>query len=279
LPLKPQPAHLSCVPVLSNRQIVPEIFLLNLEEPRLAEAACAGQFVMLSIPNLRDPLLPRPFAVFNVDGRCVEILYKRVGKGTGLLSQMREGDLLTVLGPLGNGFSLPEDSVTALVLAGGIGIASVHFLLVQLLKRRSGSTTLLYGVRSHEELIPLKPLEEKGLLIRIATEDGRRGMKGTVTELLATGQDPANELTEGAAEAFVCGPLAMLKAVAGQMEALGIRGHFSLESRMACGYGVCQGCVVPFRSGNDPQQVRYRKVCTEGPVFSAEEICWEEIRE
>lgn len=243
----------------------------------MAAAVRAGQFVMLSIPHLRDPLLPRPFAVFDVQGKRIEVLYRTVGKGTGLLSQMREGDLLRILGPLGNGFTLPDPSVKALVLAGGIGIASVHLLLVRLLGRPSWPPTLLYGVRRHEDLIPLDRLDKERLRLRISTDDGSTGTKGTVSDLLSEVLPEKNASASGNTQAFVCGPTAMLKAVAVRMRVLGINGQFSMESRMACGYGVCQGCVLPFRDEHDPKTVRYRKVCTEGPVFSADDIGWEAL--
>jgi dihydroorotate dehydrogenase electron transfer subunit len=275
LPLTPHNTSTALIPVLANKEIVPGIFRMAFEAPRLAAEAQPGQFVMLSIPPTHDPLLPRPFAVFNVEGQSVEILYRTVGKGTGLLSGMRTGDILRVLGPLGNGFSLPGPSVTSIVVAGGIGIASVHFLLVALLKRQKVPTTLLYGARSHQEIVPLESLGKEGLLIRIATEDGRQGIKGTVIDLLSTALPRTENPATAAMESFVCGPMAMLKAVAGRMKDLGMRTQFSMESRMACGYGVCQGCVIPFKGADHPQQVKYRKVCTEGPVFAAEDVFWE----
>jgi dihydroorotate dehydrogenase electron transfer subunit len=278
LPLTPHPPYSLLLPVLSNREIAPEVFLLAFEEPRLVAAARPGQFVMLSIPWLEDPLLPRPFAVYGVEGSRLEILYRRVGKGTGLLAQVRSGDVLRVLGPLGNGFSLPEPSVQALVLAGGIGIASVHFLLARLVERGSAPTSLLYGARSPEEIIPLEHLENKGLLVRVATEDGGKGLKGVVTDLLPTALDPDDARSTIGTEAFVCGPLLMLKAVAGRLTPLEIETHCSLEARMACGYGVCQGCVIPFKDPSDPKGIHYRKVCTDGPVFAARDVCWEAIR-
>jgi dihydroorotate dehydrogenase electron transfer subunit len=225
-----------------------------------------------------DPLLPRPFAVFNAEGSRIEIVYKRVGKGTALLAKMRPGDVLRVLGPLGNGFTPPDGSVEALVLAGGIGIASVHFLLVQLMRGEGAPPTLLYGVGSQEELVPLEHLEKRGLVLHIATEDGKRGMKGMVSDLLPTALEQGKGLPRAGTEAFVCGPLPMLKALASRLTTLGIKSQFSLESRMACGYGVCQGCVIPFKDKEEPENVLYRKVCSDGPVFRAEDICWEAIR-
>ncbi len=273
-------AEATVVHVLSNQEIASEIFLIAFASPRLAEETVPGQFVMLSVPPLYDPLLPRPFAVFNVEGPRVEIVYRRVGKGTGQLSRAREGDPLRVLGPLGQGFTLPDPDVRAVAVAGGIGIASVHFLLVRLLQRRSQPTTLLYGVRSRKELIPLESLERQGLVVRIATEDGRKGVQGTVEPLLEANLGPGDVGPPPEARAcFVCGPPGMLRAVAGRIRGLGLRAQFSLESRMACGYGVCQGCVLPFRDERDPAKVRYRKVCTEGPVFDPDQIAWDAIPE
>jgi dihydroorotate dehydrogenase electron transfer subunit len=272
----PQGPRLTVTLLLANSEIVPGVFLASFEAAGLAAEARPGQFVMLSIPELKDPLLPRPFAVFDVREGRVEILYRRVGKGTGLLSRMRKGDGVRVLGPLGNGFSLPDPAVRAVAVAGGIGLASLHFLLVRLLARQETVTTLLYGVRSAQELIPLDSLERKGLAVRVATEDGRQGVKGRVTRLLS---DQRELLSAEGAELFVCGPLAMLRAVAEETKGPGVRGQYALESRMACGYGVCQGCVFPFRDRDVPGKVRYGKVCSEGPVFPGEEICWEAVRE
>jgi len=277
LPLTSQPVYNVCLPVLSNREIVPEIFLLALEEPRLAAAARPGQFVMCSIPLLKDPLLPRPFAVFNAEGSRFEIVYKRVGKGTALLADMGPGEVLRVIGPLGNEFPRPDPSAKALVLAGGIGIASVHYLLLRLLKGDGPPPTLLYGVRSSKELVPLEHLERSGLLLHIATEDGGRGVKGMVIDLLSTALEEGAGISGADTVAFVCGPVPMMKAVARKMANLEIKAYSSLESRMACGYGVCQGCVVPLRDEKEPKGILYRKVCTDGPVFSAEEISWEEV--
>ena len=279
MPLTPHNTHTALIPVLSNREVVPDIFRMAFEAPRLAAEARPGQFVMLSVPPAHDPLLPRPFAVFHVEGQRVEILYRKVGKGTALLSGMRTGDLLRVLGPLGNGFTLPDPSTTSIVLAGGIGFASIHFLLMKLLKRQTAPTTLLYGARSHEEILPIESLDPKGLLVRIATEDGQQGVKGTVIDLLSMTLPRAENLDTATFELFVCGPPAMLRAVAGRIEGLGMKAQFSMESRMACGYGVCQGCVIPFKGEGDPKKIKYRKVCTEGPVFAAEEICWEAIQD
>jgi dihydroorotate dehydrogenase electron transfer subunit len=152
-------------------------------------------------------------------------------------------------------------------------------LLLHLLKHQSVPTTLLYGARTRQELVPLEALEAQGLRIRIATEDGLHGVKGTVASLLDTTPPLSGNGAAASIEAFVCGPMAMLRAVTSRLNRPGIRTHVSLESRMACGYGVCQGCVMPFKDKEDPKRVRYRKVCADGPVFTADEILWEEAEE
>lgn len=263
------------VTVADNRRVAQDTFRLGFDEPELAASAGPGQFLMVLLPGLRDPLLPRPFAVFDRVGDRVEILYRRVGKATGLLTTLRPGDGLQVLGPLGNGFSIPAGGGRFLVMAGGCGIASVHLLLRRLATEQA-PPTLLYGVRRQPELVPLRAWDEGTLRVELATEDGAEGFHGTVTDLLdhriAGGKiDP-----DGVDQVFLCGPPPMLRATAGLLDRHGLRGQFSLETRMACGYGVCQGCVVPTRdrSGN-AGDTRYRRVCTHGPVFNGEDLPWE----
>lgn len=258
----------------NHRKVAQETFLLAFDAPSLADAVKPGQFLMVSFPQHVDPLLPRPFAVFDVNQGCVEILYKRVGKGTHLLSHLKAGDRIQVLGPLGSGFTLSTSLAPSLVMAGGIGIASVHLLLHGLLKR-GFSTTLLYGAGSREELIPLETLKNQNIDIHLATEDGGEGLTGNVCELFLHILDQDRDLADTLAGAYVCGPPAMLKSAAGLIASRGIKAQFSLESRMACGYGVCQGCVIQARDDTMNENIRYRKVCTDGPVFDPTDVDWD----
>ena len=164
------------VRVGENRALGEEIFLLRFADSGLAAAARPGQFVMVSLPDLLDPLLPRPFAVFDINGGTVEVLYKRTGKGTRLLCGLRAGDSLRVLGPLGKGYSPPPAGARVLVVAGGIGFASVHFQIKGLLAMNL-PVHLFYGTRSAAELYPTEALRQAGLEVHVATEDGRRGFK------------------------------------------------------------------------------------------------------
>jgi len=262
------------LPILANRKLTPETFLLSFESEALADTVLPGQFLMLSIPDLLDPLLPRPFAVFDVQEHRVDVLYRLVGKGTHLLARMHPGDRLRVLGPLGNSYTLDRKAGSVLVVAGGIGIASVYFLLRHLSLKGEVDVTLLYGAATRTALIPLEGLKGDRLHIQVATEDGGEGFKGNVCELLGTRLKARQDAEEDDSPAFACGPPAMLEETARILEAHGIRAQFSLESRMACGYGVCQGCVIRTRDAGSKTGPPHQKVCTEGPIFDARDVAW-----
>ncbi len=263
-----------CLPVISNKEVIPGCFLISFENTTLAGNIKPGQFFMLSFPSLQDPLLPRPFACFKKEGDRFEILYQRTGKGTRLLSQVRTGEVLRILGPLGNGFPFPSLAKSPLLIAGGIGIASLN-LLMSFLEEKEFASTLLYGARSASDLIPQEYLSKQGISIHTATEDGTGGFRGTVSDLFSNLSQQVPDFAVTHKEAFVCGPLPMLKHMAQQLSAAGIKGYFSLEARMACGFGVCQGCVIPGERHALQDGTDYMKVCRQGPVFSGEDIKWE----
>lgn len=262
--------------VLENQEVARETFLLSLSDRLLGAAVQPGQFLMLSPPAALDPFLPRPFAVFDAAAESVKVLYRRVGKGTRLLAELGRGDAVRVLGPLGNGYAAPDEGTAVLVLAGGIGFASVHLLLKQLL-RNGRAVELLYGVRSGSDLYPLDRFAAPGLSVHLATEDGSAGFRGNVCELFQTRCGGNRNNSSPRRFAYVCGPPAMLRRAAVLLRESGIRSQFSLESRMACGYGVCQGCVVRARGSEDAGQAGYRKVCADGPVFDPEALVVESL--
>jgi dihydroorotate dehydrogenase electron transfer subunit len=235
---------------------------------------------MISLPHCLDPLLPRPFAAFDWDDGQLEILYRRVGKGTSLLSHVRIGSILQVLGPLGRGYRLQETQGSpALVFAGGIGFASVHFLLKQRLLNGQAAT-LLYGTRASSELYPLETsLPEHPLLkVHLATEDGAKGFRGNVHDLFLDLRAREPGFTGSYRVAFGCGPVPMMRVFSRTLQSEGVPAEISLETHMACGYGVCQGCVIQTQRSPEKYATRYRKVCVDGPVFSHDEVDWETIR-
>jgi dihydroorotate dehydrogenase electron transfer subunit len=235
--------------------------------------ALPGQFVMLSpgalgaVPR-SDPLLPRPMAVYRThagsggDAR-VEVLYKRSGRGTALLAEALPGQRVGLVGPLGRSFDPPAAGERAVLVAGGTGIASVYELARGLTGR--GAAVLL-GARSASDLMGVDDFAALDLELRIATEDGSRGEKGLVTELLERELAAA-----GSPRVYCCGPTPMMRRCAGIAAARGVACVASLENHMACGFGVCLGCAAPLAAGG------YALVCRDGPVFEASRVAWEAL--
>jgi dihydroorotate dehydrogenase electron transfer subunit len=230
-----------------------------------------GQFVMLS-PGARtavertDPLLPRPMAVYREapggSGGEIEVLYRRVGRGTRLLAETAPGQKLRLVGPLGRAFPAPGPGERALLVAGGTGIASVYELAAR--SRAAASVTVLLGARTAADLMGEADFAALGVPLRVATEDGSRGERGLVTALLE--QELAGP---DAARVYACGPNAMMRRVAQITAARSRPCVVSLENRMACGFGVCLGCAAPVAGGG------YALVCRDGPAFDAARVVWE----
>lgn len=257
--------------VVSNRRVAGETFWVELECPEIASASRPGQFVMvgLGLAQVGAPFLPRPFSVGwrASDGR-VGLLLRVFGSGTRRLSEVRAGDRLLLLGPLGRGFRLDPGQETV-CLAGGVGLAPFIFLLaehgaVQTPLGGRPSVRLLYGERSAERVFDPDLLERlTGSEPEIWTEDGSLGRRGRVLEGIAEEERP---LLLG------CGPTPMLSAVAELARHRGLDAQVSVEEYMGCGVGTCQGCVVPGADGS------WIKSCTEGPVFDVRELAWGGVR-
>lgn len=234
--------------------------------------AAPGRFVMLS-PGARgavlrfDPLLPRPMAVYRtIAGTAppeIEVLYKATGRGTQLLAETRVGDAVRVVGPLGTPFTLPDAGGRALLVGGGTGIASLYELAAQ--ARSRGPVVVLLGARRAGDLMGSDDFAALGVELRVATEDGSRGARGLVTELLQAALDEPGAV---APVVYACGPTPMMRRAAEIAASRGIRCEVSLENRMACGFGVCLGCAVPRADGT------IALVCRDGPVFDAGVVGW-----
>jgi dihydroorotate dehydrogenase electron transfer subunit len=229
-----------------------------------------GQFVMLS-PGARgaavrdDPLLPRPMAVYRQrDGSQIEVLYKVHGRGTALLAEALPGQRVRVVGPLGRAFPLPEAGERALLVGGGTGVASLYELAARAVA--SGPVSVLLGARSADDLMGADDFAGLGVDLCLATEDGSRGTRGLVTDLLreALKQD-------GPARVYACGPTPMMRAAAELAAGVGVPALVSLENPMACGFGVCLGCAAPLTGGG------FGLVCRDGPVFEADQVDWENL--
>jgi dihydroorotate dehydrogenase electron transfer subunit len=239
---------------------------LILKVPEAAAVALPGQFVMLRVSENRDPLLARPFGIASVPTRStIEILYRVMGRGTSLLTNMEAGHSLQLLGPLGKGFLMPEKNTIALLIAGGSGFPPLQFLS----HRIESPAHLFVGARDKESLPPasvLKNFKENGLKVHIATDDGSMGVKGMTTDILnvfLAKQDNKNNLV-----IYACGPHLMLAAVSRIAAEHAITCYVSMEERMGCGLGACMGCSIPMKAGG------YKRACKEGPVFDSREIEW-----
>lgn len=238
-------------------------FRLGLAAPGVASTARPGQFVMLGPldPTSLDPFLNRPFSIHRLRPDGFELLIAVVGRGTQLLAELPLGHELGVLGPLGNGFSLPETASRLLLVGGGAGVAPLFFAAEAGLAA-GHECHLLYGAATTALLVPTDDLAAAGCQVELATDDGSRGHPGLVTELLAA---RLAEAGERATRVLACGPEPMLAAVAAACKGSGVAAQVSLENRMACGTGACMGCAEIIRG-------RPERVCTEGPVFDAAEV-------
>jgi dihydroorotate dehydrogenase electron transfer subunit len=246
--------------VQSCEEIATKIFLLRFTSSNIAASARPGQFVNVLVAETgKGPLLRRPFSIARVEDVDVEILFSVVGTGTDILSQKRPGETLDVLGPLGQPFRVDADYDTALIVAGGIGVAPFSFLTADLLKRNKRIETFI-GCRNAKQIIA-SHLQN----IHLATDDGSKGFHGTVVQLL---EPFLNQKNLGKVKIFACGPTAMLKALSEHANQKNICCEVSLEGHMACGVGLCQGCPVE-RTGSG---AKYALVCKDGPTFLTTDI-------
>jgi dihydroorotate dehydrogenase electron transfer subunit len=267
--------------ILSNVEISPGYWRIRLNAPPEFARARPGQFVMARVGDGIDPLLRRPLAVFDTgtppreEGGAAqawfEMLYRVAGKGTARLSTLREAAAIDILGPLGSGFEIGDDDrgEEKLLVGGGIGLAPLHLLARELVRRRS-PVRLFAGGRTRGDLLCLAEFERLGVDCHCATEDGSFGARGLVTAALERHLDTL----EGRAALYACGPDGMLRALAGIAAERALPCQVSLEARMACGVGACLGCVAAGKR-HSSQTPDYRCVCTEGPVFEAGELQWE----
>ena len=191
-----------------------------------------------------------------------QLMYRIKGRGTTLLKEMKRGDALEVLGPLGNHYPVPSEDQVPLVIAGGIGIASVF----PFIHAHQGRASVFYGARSGDEIFVLDELKDMSRDVFISTDDGSMGTKGNIVEVLdnylnSKRRTPANMYCMPAAR-ILC-----LRLFQSSLPQKAITAYVSMEERMACGLGACLGCVVKTKTG-------YKRVCKEGPVFKSEEIVW-----
>lgn len=229
-----------------DKKINGNFLYLTLLSKNIAKNSKPGQFVNFRVSKGYDPFLRRPFSISDIDGNLMKFLIQIKGKGTKILVEKRLNDNINIIGPLGNSF--PLNVKNPLFVAGGIGIAPFPFLA-----RYFDKVTLLYGLKSKDFLIDLSILPANVNTI-ISSEDGSIGEKGTVVDLIVKYGFEDKTI-------FVCGPSPLFRAlnrIFSKCE--NVVAYYSLESLMACGFGICKGCTIETKDG-------YRLVCKDGPVF------------
>jgi dihydroorotate dehydrogenase electron transfer subunit len=262
--------------VMSNHALSADYNVLALAAPAIAEAAAPGQFVMIKASAGVDPLLRRPFSVFEVlrdaRGRAtgLTIFSKRIGPSTAQIYDARAGQRMTCLGPLGRSFTIVEPPAEAWMIAGGVGLAPFA-TLAESLRARKVKTVLFYGARRAAELFYLDFFRDRDVELVLTTEDGSLGESGRVTAPLE--QRLASRTASAPVMMYGCGPEGMLAATARIAMKFSRPCQVSVERVMGCGLGGCYSCVVPMR-GEDGQFHHVRS-CLAGPVLPADQIKWD----
>ncbi|QDU87606.1 Dihydroorotate dehydrogenase B (NAD(+)), electron transfer subunit [Pirellulimonas nuda] len=268
--------------ILENEPVAQDTFRLRVEAAEIAARIVPGQFVMIRLAGVNDPLLGRALALYDVSASraAIDVVYLRMGKLTRELARRQPGDAVELWGPLGNGFVLPAADRLVMV-AGGIGQTPMLALGKEALgvcsygrpsrtAPRFGSTVLCYGVRNASLLAGADDFRAAGIDLRIASDDGSIGRHGLVTELLV---EALQECGDQSVVVATCGPEPMMARVAEICADRGVLCFASLETPMACGIGICFSCVAPVRQQDGGWD--YKRTCVEGPVFDAASLVWE----
>ena len=256
--------HQEKVKVLWNNELAPLYYRIGLKCNIKYSYAKPGQFIMLRFADQINPLLRRPFSIHRLISKDkslegLEVLYKVVGKCTKKLSMCTEGDVIDIIGPLGNSFITSDNYNNVFIVAGGVGVAPMLFLASYLQKYSDLSKCIVFlGSRSKHDLLCKDDFLRLGIKVFFTTEDGSAGRKGLVTDILETSiKEKRPDIIYG------CGPPAMLKSLALMSETYLIPCRVSIETIMACGIGACLGCAVESKKTSE----KYLHACLDGPVF------------
>jgi dihydroorotate dehydrogenase electron transfer subunit len=247
--------------IVKNRKLGGDYYLMKLEADYVARQAGPGNFIMLAASFTTDPLLKRPFGILNAVPPHIWIYYQVVGKGTRLISRLKENDKAHLIGPLGNTF--PElRGENILLLAGGRGIAPLYYAARDY--TGDNAVFLIYGAGSKDDLNLIEEIDSLPLKeIFLYTDDGSTGKRGLITadikEIIETHDINVT---------ISCGPEAMFRALHKEIGSGNTDNYVSMEALMGCGFGICHSCVA--QAADDS----YKKVCQDGPVFKMEEMAW-----
>jgi len=268
--------------VTKAQKLPGRMFFLEFATPELAKKCGPGEFVMVQVESGTDPFLRRAFSVFYSEPKKgkLTILGKSYGFGTTLLGEKKFGNVLRLVGPLGNQFSRAKKKELTLLVAGGVGLAPLYFYQQALSSAKRKNTVLLLGVRNRAEALALKKLMQQAANLQISTDDGSYGFKGRVTTLL---ENYLHTSRNGQPMRILsCGPDAMMAKTVEIAQQFDLPIEVSLETAMACGYGICIGCAVksiPNSKESEfpqtPDGFIYQRACIDGPVFDGKQVVWE----
>lgn len=246
--------------IVSQDKLASDVYSMWIDAEQIANEAKPGQFVSLYCAN-ESRLLPRPISICEIDKEAgrIRLVYRIVGAGTAEFAQMKAGEKITILGPLGNGFPLDEaKGKKALLMGGGIGIPP----MLEVAKQFKDGVTIVCGYR--DETFLCEELAKEGTFL-IATEDGSEGIKGNVLDAVSANDVSADVI-------FACGPTPMLRAIKEYALCNNIECYISMEEKMACGIGACLACVCHTKEKDDHSQVNNKRICKDGPVFEMTEV-------
>ena len=251
--------------LVKKEMLIEGIFKFSVKAPQIAEVAKAGQFLEIKVSKTGEPFLRRPISIYNLDKEngIVEFIFQVKGKGTELLSELKEGEEIDIMGPLGFGTFAVKEYKNVAIIGGGIGVYPLYELTKEL--KGKANLNVYMGFRDKSLVTCEKEFEEIGLnKLVVTTDDGSYKEKGYAIDFMK------KDIEEHAVDIiFACGPLPMLKAIRQYAIENNIPCQLSLEERMGCGIGACLGCAVKVISGKEP---RYGHVCKEGPVFYATDV-------
>lgn len=240
--------------VIIDKQVKGSYLTLKIKTEKIAKESSPGQFVNIRVSETYDPLLRRPVSICNAEGDVLTLMLLLKGKGTKILAQKNVGDLVNLIGPLGNSFLLSDKEI--ICVAGGIGVAPFLFLSKALSKK----PTLIFGVRGKDYMPDLSEFQTYFKDIIVSSDDGTAGRKGTVIDTLVEQDLPGKVL-------YACGPDPMFRAINKILHNCGnVEAYYSLETMMGCGFGACKGCTVETPGGD------YKLSCKDGPIFRWDEV-------
>ncbi|PID26995.1 MAG: hypothetical protein CR982_07400 [Candidatus Cloacimonadota bacterium] len=243
------------------------IYSVWLESKEIVKDSKPGQFINVQVSNTENsiPVLRRPFAISSIDGNNFQLIFDVVGRGTNIFKEnLKIGKVFNVSGPLGNSFFDIDNDKKKLLIAGGLGIAPIKYLMEYFLEK-DRDVALIWGNRDKSQFFELDKYLSSNIKLFITSDNGSVGFNGNVLDLLKSSIDKFGDFKDY--DIYVVGPTPMMRAVSNYFLEKGVETQVSLEEPMACGIGVCQGCAVEKRGGNG-----FFLVCKEGPVFKSSTI-------